>query len=326
MQQPSPGSRNSRTSSTAHVASGGPSRSGARAGHRRAPGALLRQGWAGRNGYLFILAPLASLVLFFIYPFLRSLWYSLHRFDGRASSWVGLGNYLDLVRDPVFDAAALHTLEFAVKSLVLGVGMALACALLIHSVAAGKGLFRAAFFLPMVSNMVAVSFLWQLLYHRGGLINAALRALGMPTRSWLQDSHTAMNAIVVTSAWQGFGYSMILLLAGLEAIPSEYFEAARIDGANLFQQFWHITLPNLRFVFLFLSITGVSGATQVFTQVQLMTQGGPAHATRTVMFDLYQRFTQLRLGQSNAVGIVIFAVLAVFAIVNLRVLGGGDEP
>lgn len=271
-------------------------------------------------GYLFILPPLVSICLFFVYPFFRALWFSLFDYNGLRTNWVGVGNYVGLSQDPTFQQAALNTAEFAVKSLVLGVGIALSLALVINSIRRGKGFFRATLFLPMVTNLVAASFLWQLLYHRNGLINDAMRAVGLQPVAWLQNTHTAMNSIVVMSAWQGFGYSLVLLLAALEAVPRELYEAAVVDGANAFQRFWHITLPELRYVFLFLSITGVSGATQVFTQVQLMTGGGPADATRTVMFDLFTRFTQLRLGEANAVGIMIFVVLAIFALINLRLL------
>lgn len=275
--------------------------------------------WKGRNGYLFILFPLLSLVIFFFLPFIRAIYISFTDYDGTNMSWVGFGNYVNLLQDENFLKAVQNTLVFTVESLVVGVGIALISALIIHQISAGKSFFRGAFFLPVVTNMVAVSMLWKMLYLKRGFINGMLGLIGIAPISFLGSPQNAMHAIVITSAWQGFGYSMVMFMAALEGISKEYYEAADIDGANFFQKFWHITVPELRYTFLFLSITGVSGAVMVFTQIYVMTSGGPLKSTGTVMFDLFDRFTHLRLGEANAIGVIIFLFLLVFSLLNLRI-------
>ncbi len=278
---------------------------------------LLRQIWEGRSGYLFTLAPTLSLVVFFLIPFVRAIYTSFTDYDGTTQRWIGIENYITLFKDEMFTTAIQNTLVFTVESLAVGVGIALISALIIHQVSVGKGFFRGTFFMPVVTNMVAVSMLWRMLYLKRGLINGVLALIGIAPMSFLGSPQNAMPAIVITSAWQGFGYSLVIFLAALEGIPKEYYEAAMLDGASFFQQFTNITLPELRYTFLFLSITGVSGAVMVFTQVYIMTQGGPMNATRTVMYDLFLRFTHLQLGEANAVGIIIFLFLLIFSLLNL---------
>lgn len=286
---------------------------------------LLKQVWKGRNGYLFILFPLVSLIVFFFIPFVRAIYVSFNEYDGTTMIWVGLKNYQTLLHDELFRKAIQNTLLFTVESLVLGVGLALFSALIIHQISLGKKFFRGAFFLPVVTNMVAVSMLWKMLYLKRGLINGLLGILGIAPISFLGSPDNAMHAIVVTSVWQGFGYSLVIFLAALEGISKEYYEAAVLDGASFFQQFTNITLPSLRYTFLFLSITGVSGAVMVFTQIYIMTGGGPLNATTTVMADLFNRFIHLRLGEANAIGVVIFLFLLIFSILNLRIVRESGE-
>jgi ABC-type sugar transport system permease subunit len=280
---------------------------------------FFRAVWKGRSGYLFILVPLASLTLFFFYPFIRAIYASFTDYNGMTMSWIGIDNYVTLFHDERFLTAISNTLVFTVESLVVGVGIALISSLILHEIHTGKSFFRGIFFMPVVTNMVAVSMLWKLLYLKRGVINALLITVGLPAMSFLGSPDNAMHAIVVTSAWQGFGYSMVIFLAALEGIPREQYEAAMLDGANYFQQFWNITIPGLKYTFLFLSITGVSGAIMVFTQIYIMTEGGPLNATTTVMFDLFDRFIHLRLGEANAIGVLIFLFLLVFSILNLRI-------
>lgn len=279
----------------------------------------LKRIWQGRSGYFFILIPLLSLIVFFFIPFIRAIFISFNEYDGTTMKWVGVNNYINLFNDENFMIAIKNTLVFTIESLVVGVGIALICALIIHQISTGKGFFRGAFFLPVVTNMVAVSMLWKMLYLKRGLINGLLAVIGIDPVSFLGSPSNAMHAIVVTSAWQGFGYSLVIFLAALDGIPREYYEAAMIDGANFFQQFWKITLPCLRYTFLFLSITGVSGAVMVFTQIYIMTGGGPMKSTTTVMADLFDRFIHLRLGEANAIGVIIFLFLLVFSILNLYI-------
>jgi len=285
---------------------------------------FLTEIWKGRTAYLFISVPLVITCLFFFYPFVRTFFVSFTQYDGSTMTWVGIQNYTDLFADKVFVTSFTNTISFTIESLVLGVGVAMTFALMINQVKKGKGFFRGALFLPVVTNMVAVSFLWRLIYQRTGLINGLVRLLGGEPISFLASPTNSMPAVVVTSVWQGFGYSLVLLLAGLESIPVEYYEAAMLDGANFFQRFWYVTLPQLRFTFLFISITGVSGAMMVFTQIYNMTAGGPSNATRTLMYDLFQRFIHLDLGVADAIGILLFVFLLGFSILNLKLSNRAD--
>lgn len=282
--------------------------------------------WKGRTGYLFIAVPMVSLGLFVFYPLLSAMWLSLHDYNGiKQPRWVGLDNYVGLLQEATFRRAMGNTVLFAVESLVLGVGIALIAALVIHRCTWGRGFFRAAFFLPVVTNMVAVSMLWKLIYQETGILSGLLSLVGVAPRAWLNSPGTALHAVVLMSVWQGFGYSLIVFLAALGAIPKEYYEAARVDGANGLQEFWNITLPGLRYPMLFLSITGVAGALMVFTQVYVMTSGGPVDSTRTVMYDLFLRFTRLKLGEANAVGVMVFVFLLLFSLVNLRLIARTEK-
>jgi len=285
----------------------------------------LKYAWKGRNCYLFTLIPLVSITIFFFVPFVRAIFISFNEYDGTNLTWVGTKNYLTLFQDENFIKAIQNTLLFTIESLVVGVGIALISALIIHQISTGKSFFRGAFFLPVVTNMVAVSMLWRMLYLQRGLINGLLGFIGLGPISFLGSPDNALHAVVITSAWQGFGYSLVIFLAALESIPKDYYEAAMLDGANFFQQFWYVTIPSLRYTFLFLSITGVSGAVMVFTQIYTMTGGGPLNATTTVMFDLFDRFTHLRLGEANAIGVIIFLFLLAFSILNLRIGRERDE-
>jgi ABC-type sugar transport system permease subunit len=269
--------------------------------------------------------PLVSITIFFFIPFVRAIFISFNEYDGTNLTWVGTKNYVTLFQDENFIKAIQNTLLFTIESLVVGVGIALISSLIIHQISTGKSFFRGAFFLPVVTNMVAVSMLWRMLYLQRGLINGLLGYVGLGPISFLGNPDNAMHAVVITSAWQGFGYSLVIFLAALESIPKDYYEAAMLDGANFFQQFRYVTIPSLRYTFLFLSITGVSGAVMVFTQIYTMTGGGPLNATTTVMFDLFDRFTHLRLGEANAIGVIIFLFLLAFSILNLRIIRERDE-
>ena len=160
-----------------------------------------------------------------------------------------------------------------------------------------------------------------MLYSRGGLVNAGLGAVGLPTTRWLMNPKTALLAIIVTSVWQGFGFETVIFLAALQAIPSELYEAAMIDGANAWRRFWHITLPCLRRVIVMIYVIGIIGSYQVFDQIYVMTAGGPLHSSQSVVGHLFDNFTFMKLGYASAIAYVLFAILAVFSYLQLRFFG-----
>lgn len=272
--------------------------------------------------YDFIAIPLLLIAGFNLVPCLWGVGLSFFRYDAIAPArWVGLANYQRLVHDPTVSAALAATLQYAVGavplSLVLGLAIALA---LDERWFRGKTAARTLFFLPNVISLVAVAFVWEwLLNPEYGLANHALRALHLPPQKWLSDPAWAMPCVVLVQVWHGLGFSVIVFLAGLQGIPEVYYEAARLDGATRLRQVRHVTLPLLLPTVMFLSIMGFIGAFQVFQSVFIMTGGGPADATRVIVYYLWQvGFERLELGYAAAIAVLIFAAVLALTLIQWR--------
>ena len=204
----------------------------------------------------------------------------------------------------------------------LSIGVSLGAALLLNSsVARFIGFYRVALFAPVVTTLVAVAVVWRYLLHtRYGLLNHALNNIGIASIDWLGDPHWAMPSIVLLSVWKNFGYNMIILLAGLQAIPKDIYEAARIDGATRLQQLRYVTLPSLAPMLLMVSILTMAGHFQLFAEPYVMTQGGPAQRTVTVLYFMYEEgFKWWNLGSASAVAFVLFASMFAITLLQLRV-------
>ena len=272
-----------------------------------------------RYPYLFVAVPILWLCIFIIYPLMGTVALSFTDWNGiEPPRFIGFDNYVALAQDSGFRKSVVNTLWFAIESLVGGVGLALLTALALSEKIKLKGFFQAVFFMPVVINLVALGFLWKLIFNANGPLNYLIQAIGMNSVNWLGDPDFAMHAIITMSIWAGFGYSMVLFYTALLNIPAELYEAASIDGANTLERFVNVTVPGLRNTLVFISITGVAGALSVFTQIFVMTNGGPFRQTETVMFYLYSQFQSLNLGYANAIGLSLFAVLLIFSVVNLR--------
>jgi multiple sugar transport system permease protein len=163
-----------------------------------------------------------------------------------------------------------------------------------------------------------------MLYQEEGLINQVLALFGLPGHAWLNDPNTALPAIVVTSIWQGFGFETVVFLAALQAIPRELYDAARVDGAGVWAQFRHVTLPGLRPTIVFVYIIGIIGSFQTFDQIFVMTQGRPGVSTRTVVYDLLDEFNRLNLGTASAIAYLLLVILAILSFVQMRLFEGRD--
>ena len=275
----------------------------------------------------FVAPALAALTAFFFLPIVAALLLSFTDFDLYALAdlhnlrFVGLDNYLTLLRTPLFWKALGNTVEFVVLGVPLSIATSLGAALLINSkLARFKGLFRTVFFAPVVTTLVAVAVIWRYLFNtQYGLINWALGAFGIGPVDWLGDPHWAMPAIVVFAVWKNFGYNMIILLAGLQTIPDELYEAARIDGAGTWAQFRHVTLPALAPVMLLVSILTMAAYFQLFAEPYVMTQGGPVESTTSILYLMFvQGFQFWNLGFATAVAFVLFAILFVLTLAQLR--------
>jgi multiple sugar transport system permease protein len=279
-------------------------------------------------GWIFVAPALAAIVVFFVVPVVGALAMSFTDFDIYALAdlanlrFVGFDNYLRLLQTPLFWQALLNTLYFVVLGVPLSIVVSLGTALLLHSqLTRFKGFYRTALFAPVVTTLVAVAIVWRYLLHaRYGLLNYALGAFGIDPIDWLGDPHWAMPAIVLLSVWKNFGYNMIILLAALQAVPGELYEAARIDGASAWRQLRDVTVPALAPVLLMVSILTMAGHFQIFAEPYVMTQGGPAQRTITVLYFMYDEgFKWWNLGSASAVAFVLFAIMFAVTLLQLRV-------
>lgn len=277
-----------------------------------------------RTAWTFVAPALFVLGVFLVLPVCAALLLSLTDFDLYALAnfdnlrFVGFGNYLDIFNTPLFWKALGNTVWFVVLALPLSLAASLGAALLLNSpLARLKGFHRTALFAPVVTTVVAVAVIWRYLFHtRYGLINYGLSFLGIGPIDWLGDPHWAMPALVLFAVWKNFGYNMIILLAGLQAIPQDLYEAARIDGASRWRQFWHITLPGLRPVLLLVAIITMAGYFQLFAEPYVMTRGDPLQSTVSVLYLMYEEgFKWWNLGRASAIAFILFALI--FAITRL---------
>jgi multiple sugar transport system permease protein len=281
-----------------------------------------------RAGWVFVAPALAIIGLFFFLPAAAAFVLSLTDFDIYALAdlrnlrFVGLGEYGALLTNPLFWQALGNTLYFVVVGVPLSIAASLGAALLLESrLARFKGFFRTALFAPVVTTLVAVAVIWRYLLHaRYGLINYALAGLGIGPIDWLGDPRWAMPAIILFAVWKNFGYNMIIFVAGLQTIPEDLYEAARIDGASGLRRFWHVTLPGLAPVVLLVSLLTMAGYLQLFAEPYVMTQGGPAQSTVSVLYFMYEQgFKWWNLGAASAVAFLLFILMLAVTLAQLAI-------
>lgn len=269
----------------------------------------------------FLLPSLVPLVAFTLVPMGASVWVSLHDWNLiRPAEYVGLDNYADLVRDPQTWAALQHTVYYIAGYLPLVLVGGLALAVALNAKVAGRGGFRAVYFLPVVTSWVVVALVWKwLLNPANGLVNNVLDGVGIEGPGWWTDPTWAMPAVIIASAWKDLGFVMVILLAGLQAVPEELLEAARVDGARDWQRFRHITLPLLSPQIFFVVVISLINGFQVFDQVFVMTGGGPNGATEVVVQQIYDlTFRYGRAGDAAALSWLLFAVVLAVTFVQMR--------
>jgi ABC-type sugar transport system permease subunit len=271
--------------------------------------------------YLFIAVPVLSLIIFLFIPMIVSFWWSLNDYTGlTAAKFVGLNNYIKLLTDDkIFTKGLLNTTLFVLLGMSIGPTLGLLTALMLNQNVRFRSLYRTAYYLPVMTSLVVVSTIWVMLYNQNGLFNTILENLGLQKVGWLSDPHVALISIAIASIWQGFGFETVVFLAALQSISRELYEAAMMDGAGAWAQFRYITLPSLRPVILFVYIIGIIGSYQVFDQIFVMTSGGPVHSTTTIVYYLYNRFMNHRLGYASAVAYILFAILVVFSYLQMRI-------
>ncbi len=263
--------------------------------------------------------------LFGLFPFAFSLAASFTDYSPirpGATRVVGLANYARALTDPGFWGSLGNTALFVVGTIPFTTAFALALALAVQPAFRGRTAFRVGFFVPSVVSIVVLSLVFKGLYAPDGPVNALLRALGLTPPAWLLDPRTALPAIMAMDVWSASGYYMVIFLAGLQSIPRELYDAARLEGASSWDCLRHITLPLLRPTLLFVLVVNTVRSLQIFAEVFVMTRGGPLHRTTTVVYYLYeQAFYRFDLGYASAVGYLLFLLTLVLAWAQMRLVG-----
>lgn len=285
--------------------------------------------WRERSAYLFIAPGLIIFSVFTLAALIFAFWLTFHRWSiiEPEKPYVGLQNYEDMIHDERFVQATLNTIYFTGASVPLTMIIGLFLAVLLNQPLRGRALFRTAYYLPVVTPFVVSALLWKWLYNGDfGLFNYYLmkgHIIDEPLL-WLSDQNLAMPAVVLMSIWSGVGFSMVIYLAGLQGIPHELYESATMDGAGAWRRLRYITIPMLRPTTLFLLVMGIIGSLQVFTQIFVMTSGGPVNKTTTMVYYMYLwAFKYYDMGYASTLAFALFAMLLVFTAFQLRLFKNG---
>lgn len=278
-------------------------------------------------GYAILLPTLAIIIVFRFLPMLQAFYISLHEYDLiRPPKFIGFDNFIDLVRDPLFLNSARVSITYVVFSCVPVWVLSLALAMLFNRQIIAKNLFRSAAFMPVVMPAVVNAVVWTFMYHQDGVVNTILGWFSLDPIPWLRSSKWALWAIIIIGIWRATPYYMVIFLAGLQAIPHEFYEAAQIDGASPWRRFRHITLPLLKPTTLLVMVMSVIVAMKVFAVPLIMTGGGPADSTRVLPLFIYQTaFEFFKMGRAAAMSVLLFAAVMVFTLFQIRLFSHGEE-
>jgi ABC-type sugar transport system permease subunit len=287
----------------------------------RAPGHAARMRFVA----ISLVPILSAIVLFSLVPIGIVIWLSFHRYNQLAptSPWIGLRNYqFAFQTDPFFRNALENTLKYAIVAVPANIVLSLPIALGLNQIQRFRAVFRTAFFMPVVASAVAVSLLWNTIYDpQFGWLNAFLDQVGLATHSWLKDPDLAIWAVLAAAVWQDLGYNILIFLAGLQGIPDDFYDAAKVDGAGAWQRFRGITVPLLQRTTVFVLVLTMISYLQEFTHIQVMTQGGPIRSSETLVLYTYKKaFEDLQMGYASAMSIVLMGIILIITIVQLRLL------
>jgi putative chitobiose transport system permease protein len=275
------------------------------------------------TAYLFLLPTFIILGTFLVYPLFASVWYSFQEYNVvQPGHWVGLGNYRELLHDEVFKNAFKNTLIYSAGVIPGCTILPLFMALLVNRSGRKITFFRVAFYIPVITSIVVVGIVWKWMYFEDGIINSILRATGLVSKPipFLSNPDIALYAIMAVTIWKASGYYMVLYLAGLQSLPKELDEAAMIDGANKLQRLWAVTIPLLKPTITLVAVVASIGAMKVFGEIYVMTSGGPADRTNTLVYYVYkQAFVFLKMGYASAVAVVLCVFLVLLALVSIKV-------
>lgn len=276
----------------------------------------------GRLGLLFVVPALALVIVFRIVPLIWGFGTSLTDYDGMsAARFVGIANYTALTRDPVFIDSIVNML-ILLATLPVWIGLPMLLAILIHQGVPGGKLFRAVYFFPAVLSSVIVGAIFNMQLRYDGSFNAMLKALGFSAVDWLGNSSTALFSLIAVQLWATFGMSLLIFLAGLSTVPSDMLEAAKLDGAGLFGTWWHIVIPSIRPIIEFAAVvTTIGMLTSMFGLIYVLTAGGPGTSTTLPEFLIWLEQGRMnRPGYASAISMVLFALMAGLAFIQIRIM------
>ena len=276
-----------------------------------------------------LLAPwVLSFVLFWAYPLLYAFYLSFTKYKTLSNEaiWIGLGNYEKLYNDPVFWMAIKNTTLFVVGTLPFTMAFALLFAALLNRVESFRNFYRSALFLPSVTSLVVIALIFTNLYTAGGYVNLLLQGLGLPfpELGFLQDPDLALPAIMVMDIWVSIGYYAVLFLAAMQNVAKDYYEVAELEGTSAWEQFWQITLPLIKPTLLFAIVLNTIKSFQVFTEIYVMTRGGPLNRTTTLVYGVYENaFEKVdEMGYASAIAYILFFIIAFFSAAETRFIRG----
>ncbi|MFC4777068.1 carbohydrate ABC transporter permease [Paenibacillus sp. GCM10023252] len=274
--------------------------------------------------YLFLIPACIILGAFIFYPMLNAIYLSLTDYNMvTEENFVGAANYKELFGSDYFWKTLVNTFLYLIVVVPSLVFLPIFMAILVNQPLKGIGIFRSAYYIPVVTSMVVVGIIWKWVYADQGILNYMLQELNIingPVH-WLTSTSTAIYAVMAVTVWKGLGYYMVIYLAGLQSIPADLYEAATVDGASKWKQIFHITIPMLYPSIVLVSIMSSISAMKVFEEIYVMTAGGPLNSTKTIVFYIYEEaFDNLNMGLASAAGVVLFLITLVLSIINIRVM------
>lgn len=291
------------------------------------PGGMPGKGWRRYYiPYLFIIPAIVTLLIFLFLPIFSSFLFSLTNWNVYSFSdlsnlrFIGFGNYITLFQDKIFWQALLNTMIFSIVGIPLNIILALFLAVIIDKkYIQNKAVFRAGYFMPVVTTLVAVAIVWKWLYNpQYGLVNYLIGFIGIDKQTWLSSPSLALPSLIIMSVWKNFGYNMVIILAGLQTIPASLYEAASVDGADAWQSFRHITFPSLKPTLFFVMIMTTIGSLQFFAEPYIMTKGGPLNKTISMVMYMYnQGFKFFKFGYGTAIAYVLFMCILIFTMIQI---------
>jgi ABC-type sugar transport system permease subunit len=278
-------------------------------------------------GYLILLPTLVIIFVFRFYPMMQAFYISMTDFDLiNSPKFVGLYNFIDLLKDPLFLNSAKISLTYVVFAVVPTWIISLGLAVLFNRNIRFKNIIRSVVFMPVIMPAVVMALVWTFMYHQQGVVNVILGWLQISPIPWLRSSSTAIWAVILIGIWRASPYFMVIFLAGLQAIPEDFMDAAQIDGANSWQTFWYVTLPLLKPTTLLVIVMSIITAMKVFAVPLIMTHGGPANSTRVLPLFIYQTaFEFFDMGRASAMSIFLFAAVMLVTFFQIRIFSTGED-